>query len=176
MPDDDWFWHTQLPCTIISLFEEGCIQRAASYFEGGTVYRVLSPHIGGAADVGNCLRVIDKLCFQEKTIPCDEFLKVLQNNWEGYKTLRQLVLNKISYYGNDDDEADRYTVDVVDAFARLVLKYNTMICLFIMCRVLAPSADRLNGDTTVRHLLMVTERVTYWRPIWGQHPEANFRA
>ncbi len=124
VPDDDWHWKPQVPCTIVSLFEGGCIQNAASYFEGGTVYRVVSPHIGGAADVGNSLRVIDKLCFKDKTLTLDGFLKILKENWEGQEPLRQFVLNKISYYGNDDDAADRYTVDVVDHFAKLVLKHD----------------------------------------------------
>ncbi len=125
-PGHDWPWKDlHAPCTVVSIFEDGCIENAASYFEGGTRYCVMSPHIGGAADTGNCLRVIDQLCFRDKKLSLAEFLKILQNNWEGYEPLRQYVLNKISYYGNDDDEADSYTVDVVDSFAGLVLKYNT---------------------------------------------------
>ncbi len=123
--DEDGNWRPSTPCTVVSLFEEGCIQNAASYFEGGTVYRVMSPHIGGAADVGNALRAIDALCFKEKLLSLDELLEILKNNWEGKEELRQYALNKISYYGNDDDEADAYTVEIVDKFAALTLKHDT---------------------------------------------------
>ncbi len=124
VPDDDWRWLPQTPCTVVSLFEGGCIENATSYFESGPVYRVLSPHIGGAADVGNSLRVIDKLCFKDKTVSLDEFLQILHNNWEDSEPLRQYVLHKISCYGNDDDEADAYSVDVANSFADLVHKHN----------------------------------------------------
>ncbi len=124
---ENWNWKPARPCTVVSLFEKGCIENASSYFEGGPIYRVVSPHIGGAADVGNCLRAIDKLCFIDKVISIDDFLRILKNNWEGNEPLRQYVLNKISYYGNDDDEADCYTVEVVNKFAQLVLKLNCNI-------------------------------------------------
>ncbi len=125
VPDDDWQWYPQTPCTVVSLFEEGCIQNAASYFEGGAVYRVISPHIGGASDVGNSLCAIDRLCFKEKLLSLDKLLEILKNNWEGHEELRHYALNKITYYGNDDDKADSYTVEVVDKFADLVLKHDT---------------------------------------------------
>ncbi len=123
--DENGNWRPTTPCTVVSLFEEGCIQNAASYLEGGTVYRVMSPHIGGAADVGNSLRAIDTLCFKEKQLSLDELLKILQNNWEDSEVLRKYALSKISYYGNDDDEADAYTVEIVDKFAELTLKHDT---------------------------------------------------
>ncbi len=113
------------PSTVIALFEGGCIEKAADYYYAGTTYFVRSPHFGGAADVGNSLRVIDKLCFIDKTVTFDELMRMLQNNWEDSELLRQYVLHQISQYGNDDDEADRYTVEVVNTFADLVLKHHT---------------------------------------------------
>lgn len=121
-----WEWCPRTPCTVISLFEEGCIENAVSYAEGGSIYRVISPHIGGAADAGNSLFAIDTVCFKEKLLPLDTFLKILHNNWEGHEELRQYVLNKIVYYGNDNDESDAYTVEIVDKFAELTLKYDTI--------------------------------------------------
>ncbi len=151
VPDDDWKWRPQMPCTVISLFEKDCIRKAASYLDGGTVYRVLSPHIGGAADVGNSLRVLDKLCFQDKTIALQDFLKILQNNWEGSEPLRQMVLNKISCYGNDDDEADAYTIDVVDSFANIVLKYNADTPFLYV-----PGASTFGSQAELRHVRPAT--------------------
>ncbi len=125
LPDGTWRWNQRVPCTVVSLFEAGCIQNAASYWEGGPIYRVISPHVGGAADVGNSLCAIDTLCFKENRVTLDELLEILGNNWEGHEELRQYALNKISYYGNDNDEADAYTVEIVDKFAELTLKHGT---------------------------------------------------
>ncbi len=131
-PGEEWVWTAKEPCTIVSLFEDGCIETARSYLEGGARYTVVSPHIGGAPDVGNSLRVIDKLCFQDKIVSFDDFMQIIKKNWEKEETLRQYVLNKLSYYGNDDDEADSYTVDVADTFAQLVLKHKNETPLFFV--------------------------------------------
>ncbi len=123
-PEGGWAFRSHTPCTAVSLFERGCIENAASYREGGPEYHMFSPHLGGAADVGNSLRVIDKLCYRDKILTLPEFINILKNNWQDHEPLRQYVLNKISFYGNDDDEADAYTAEVVDTFAETVLRNN----------------------------------------------------
>ncbi len=113
------------PCTVISLFEGGCIENGASYNDYGTDYVIRSPHLGGIADVGNSLRVIDKLCFRDRRIGFDEFMAILHDNWEGAEALRQHVINGITVYGNGDAEADAYVADVADTFADIVHSFNT---------------------------------------------------
>lgn len=113
-----------VPCCAISLFEQGCIERGRAYNRGGTVYTICSPHIGGAPDVGNCLYIIDKLVFQDKKLPFARFMEILQHNWEGEEALRRHCLNKYTYYGNDCDEPDAYTVRVLDDFADIVAQAN----------------------------------------------------
>ena len=108
------------PCSVVSLFEQGCIENCRSYLDGGPVYDVISPHIGGAPDVGNSLYIIDKLIFKDKKLGFEKFCEILQNNWENNELLRQYVLNKFEYYGNDNDEADFYTVRVLNDFASIV--------------------------------------------------------
>ena len=41
----DWKWPEAMPTSVVSLFEEGCIENARSYFEGGTIYVATAPHI-----------------------------------------------------------------------------------------------------------------------------------
>ena len=115
-----WEYKEMFPCSVTSLFTTGCIERAASYFEGGPNYTVVSPHIGGAPDVGNSLYAIKKLVFDDKVITFDELMKALKANWEGYEFIRQTALNKYTYYGNDDDDGDYYTVKVLNDFADIV--------------------------------------------------------
>lgn len=117
-------WRKEHPCTVVSLFEQSCIEKAASYFAEGTDYTVVSPHLGGAADVGNCLYSIDRLCFIEKRVTPAELIRILQNNWEGEEVLRQYALHRLTYYGNDNDEADAYTAEVADRFAQIVLAHD----------------------------------------------------
>ena len=111
------------PCEVISLFEEDCVKNGRSYFRGGPKYNIISPHVGGAPDAGNSLHAIDKLCFKDKIISYDELIKAITANWEGYEHLRQRALNTITYYGNDNDEADRYVTRVLDEYADMVLSH-----------------------------------------------------
>ena len=117
-------WKEALPCGVVSLFEEGCVENARSYLEGGPRYTVISPHIGGAPDVGNSLLAIDRLVYREKRVTLDELRAILRANWEGHEPLRQYVLNRYTYYGNDDDAADAYTARLLDDFAAMVLGHN----------------------------------------------------
>lgn len=123
-PDAPWVWAPQTPCTVISLFEEGCIEKGLSYSEGGPVYNMISPHIGGLADAVNALYAIQKLVYEEKKLTLPELVRILKNNWEGEELLRQYVLNKYRYYGNDNDEVDRLVARVLDDFANICKEFE----------------------------------------------------
>lgn len=114
----EWVWRKNIPCTVISLFERDCVSRGLSYLEGGAVYNVISPHIGGLADTVNSLYAVKKLVFDDKKIGFSDLMKVLSENWENDEPLRQYALNKYDYYGNDNDEADdickRFLSDFAD--------------------------------------------------------------
>lgn len=109
----------QGPCTVVSLFEDGCLESGNSYAEGGTPYTVISPHIGGAPDAGNSLYAIDTLVFKEKKVTFDRLMQILKADWEGEEVLRRYVRHHLACYGNDNDEADAYTVRVLNDFADL---------------------------------------------------------
>lgn len=111
-------------CSAISLFEHDCIERGLSYKEGGTVYRVVSPHIGGLPDVANSLYAIKKAVYDDKLISLEAFMKVLQNNWEGEETLRKRVQNEYTYFGNDNDEVDAIAAKILNDFADMCLEYD----------------------------------------------------
>ncbi len=117
--DVGWVWKQDIKCTVVSLFEEGCIEKGLSYREGGPVYNVVSPHVGGLADTVNSLLAIKKLVYDEKKVGFNEFMHILRENWEGNEALRQYVLNKYVCYGNDNDEADGLCARLLSDFADL---------------------------------------------------------
>lgn len=115
-----------IPCTVVSLLEEGCIEKGKSYLEGGPIYNVLSPHLGGIADAVNALYVLKKLVFDEKRISFEDFSEVLKNGWEGNEPLRRYVTTHYSLYGNDNDEVDKIYSDIIDAFYTFCLETDGM--------------------------------------------------
>ncbi len=124
MSSKDWKWMAQTPCTVVSLFEEGCIETGRSYLEGGPIYRITSPHIGGLADTVNSLYAIKRLVYDEKKVTLAQLFEILKNNWEGEEALRQYVLNRYVYYGNDNDEVDGIAVRLLSDFADICVSFN----------------------------------------------------
>jgi formate C-acetyltransferase len=106
------------------LFERGCIENGRSYFEGGPIYNIVSPHIGGLADTVNSLYAIKKLVYEEKKITLPAFFRILKNDWEGEEALRQYVMTHYSYYGNDNDEVDLLCARLIDDFADICETLN----------------------------------------------------
>lgn len=105
------------PCTVVSLFEDGCVESGYSYLECGPVYNVISPHIGGLADTVNSLYAIKKLVFDEGKVSFGELMSALRDNWEGYETLRLTAENSFVYYGNDNEEVDALWARVLYDFS-----------------------------------------------------------
>jgi len=122
MKDGAWKWTGDAPCSVVSLFEDGCIENARSYWGYGTTYALRSAHIGGAPDTANSLLALKKLVFDEKKVTLSELAEILRNNWEGHEELRQYIRNACVYYGNDSDGADLWHSRVLDDFAKLVIE------------------------------------------------------
>lgn len=112
------------PSSVISLFEDGCIEHARSYYDFGSEYVVRSPHIGGAPDVANSLYAIEKIVFEEKKISFAGLVQILRDNWENNELLRLYVKNNYTYYGNDSDESDAWHTRVLNDFADMVNNCN----------------------------------------------------
>lgn len=121
---NEWIWKKTFPCTVVSLFERGCIEKGLSYLEGGPLYNVTSPHIGGLPDTANSLYAIKKFVFDDKKVSLEMLMEILENNWDGYEALRQTALTKYVYFGNDNDEVDSIAARLVSDFADMCDKQN----------------------------------------------------
>ena len=122
--DGNWQWKRYGgPAHVVSLFEDGCIENGRGYYHGGCRYVVRAPHIGGAPDAGNSLYAIRKAVYEDHLVTLPELLDILEADWEGQETLRQTMMNRYVYYGNDNPEADAVTAAVLDGFAEMVLAH-----------------------------------------------------
>jgi formate C-acetyltransferase len=112
------FW--DLPCPLISVLVDDCIERGRSYTQGGPRYTVRSPHAGGLPDVANSLLVIRRLVFEQKALSLDAFVGILRSDWQDQEPLRRRIQDQFDFFGNDSADADAMMRRVFDDFTGLV--------------------------------------------------------
>jgi len=94
------------PCLSASVMMDGCMESGKDVTWGGAKYNALGVMTNTFANTADSLMTIKKLCFDWKKVSLRELYDALCANWEGYENLRQMILNEVPHYGNDNDEVD----------------------------------------------------------------------
>lgn len=90
---------------LSSLFIKGCIESGKSVTKGGGL--MLSGFsIMGMTCVIDSLSIIKQFVFDEKTVPMETLLSALESNWEGYESLRGMIIAKGKFFGNNYEISD----------------------------------------------------------------------
>ena len=113
------------PAPFSSSLSEGPLQKGIDITQGGTWYTTYAAFLAGLADTADSLGVIDKLIYRDKKITWDQLLEAIKANWQGYENLRQLCINSVPKYGNDNDFADEWAVWVMDTWQDSIDWINT---------------------------------------------------
>jgi len=100
------------PASFLSVVIEDCIKKGKDYYDGGARYNTNYIQCTGLGTVTDSLATIKKHVFEEKVFPMDKLLDAVAKNFEGEEFLRQTILNKTPFFGNDDDYADSIAVRV----------------------------------------------------------------
>lgn len=106
-----------MPQPVVSAMMTGCMESGRDVMEGGAKYNSTGISGIGLGNVVESLNVIDKLCFEERSVTTRELYDALTSNWEGYEELRQRIVGEVEHYGNGDPEADKYCRFVAESFA-----------------------------------------------------------
>ncbi len=113
------------PAPFSSSLSEGPLQKGIDITQGGSWFTTYGLFLAGLADTADSLGVIDRLIYREKKVTWDELIQALKANWKGYDNLRQLCINRVPKYGNDDDYADEWAAWVMDTWYDRVDWINT---------------------------------------------------
>jgi pyruvate formate-lyase/glycerol dehydratase family glycyl radical enzyme len=108
-----------------SSLSEGPLQKGLDLCRGGAWYTTYGVYLAGLADTADSLAVIDKLIYLDKKVTWDHLLEAIKANWEGQENLRQLCINGVPKYGNDNDFADSWASWVMDTWYDSVDWINT---------------------------------------------------
>jgi len=73
------------------------------------------------ASAVDSLAAVKALVFDEKRVTMAELIKAVKKNFEGYDSLRQMLLSRAPKYGNDDDTSDSIAFELNKFFSQEVI-------------------------------------------------------
>jgi formate C-acetyltransferase len=100
------------PATFLSVVINDCISKGKDYYNGGPRYNTNYIQCTGLGTVTDSLSTLKKHVFEEKTFSMDTILNAVLNNFEGEEVLRQTIVNKTPFFGNDNNYADDIALQV----------------------------------------------------------------
>ncbi|MFW9946527.1 MAG: trans-4-hydroxy-L-proline dehydratase, partial [Candidatus Odinarchaeota archaeon] len=102
----------QNPAPFLSILIDDCIKNGKDYNNGGAKYNTSYIQVVGMGSITDCLASLKYNVFDTKNVPMEKLIKSLDNNFEGYDFIRQMLIYKTPKYGNDNDYADSLTTQV----------------------------------------------------------------
>jgi len=107
------------PAPFLSVVIDDCISRGKDYYDGGPRYNTSYIQCCGLGTVTDSLSALKTHVFEAKTYSMQGVLAAVSKNFEGEEFMRQTIMNRTPFFGNDDDAADEIAVrvynDLVDA-------------------------------------------------------------
>ncbi len=94
------------------------IERGKSLIEGGARYTADGGPTAGAVSVGDSFAAIHYALFDKKVFKSEQLIHAVSTNFEDETTspsgfeIQQTLINKVPKFGNDDDYADKWTVEI----------------------------------------------------------------
>jgi len=113
------------PAPFLSVVIEDCISKGRDYYDGGPRYNTNYIQCTGLGTTTDSLAALKTHVFEEKSFDMDRILNAVANNFDGDEFLRQTILNKTPFFGNDENFADDIALQVyADLFAAIEGKPN----------------------------------------------------
>ncbi len=106
---------TYMPAPFLSVMTDDCIAKGVDYNAGGARYNHTFIQFVGIGTLTDSLAALEQIVFEEGRMTTDEFLEVLDADFEGQELLRQRLVNRMPKYGNDDRLADQIMVRAFNA-------------------------------------------------------------
>jgi formate C-acetyltransferase len=110
------------PTPLSSMLLDGCMEKGVCSTAGGARYNFSGIQCVAPVDTGDALRSIEKTVFEDKRMTLIRLVAALKRNLPDESLLS--YLKRIEKFGNDRDEADRWTKFVIETFSRLLNSFD----------------------------------------------------
>ncbi len=100
------------PAPFLSLYIDDCIERGRDYYDCGPRYNTSYIQCTGLGTTADSLSVMKKHVFENNKFTMGEIIDACSNNFEGQELMRQFILNRTPFFGNDNEYADNIAVKV----------------------------------------------------------------
>ena len=108
------------PAPFLSVVIEDCISTGKDYYNGGPRYNTNYIQCTGLGTVTDSLSTLKHHVFANKTFDMNRILTAISNNFQGDEILRQTIVNRTPFFGNDDDAADDIALQVYDDLIKAI--------------------------------------------------------
>ena len=102
------------PAPFLSVVIDDCISNGRDYYDGGPRYNTSYIQCCGLGTVTDSLAAIKKHVLEDQTFTMDGLLEAVARNFDGEEFMRQLIMSRTPFFGNDDDYADDIAVRVYE--------------------------------------------------------------
>ena len=102
------------PAPFLSVVIDDCVSRGKDYYNAGPRYNTSYIQCCGLGSITDSLAALKLHVFEKKTFSMDRVLNAVLNDFKGEEVLRQTIMNRTPFFGNDDDYADSIAVKVYD--------------------------------------------------------------
>ena len=108
------------PAPFLSVVIEDCISTGKDYYNGGPRYNTNYIQCTGLGTVTDSLSAMKYHVFENNTFDLNTVLNAVANNFKGEEVMRQTIVNRTPFFGNDDDYADDIALKVYDDLIKAI--------------------------------------------------------
>ncbi|MBX4264460.1 formate C-acetyltransferase [Clostridium estertheticum] len=115
------------PIPLLSCFINNCLDTGKDVTYGGAKYNFSGVQGIGIANLSDSLYALKKIVFDEKRISLKDLVDALDSNFQGveHEKLRVRLINKYDKFGNDNDEVDNLSSDILRYYSKTVEQHIT---------------------------------------------------